>query len=94
MSNPTSRRKFIRLASVATVAVPALVASHQAMAARNEQMRTGLKYQEEPKGDDKCSNCMHFNAGADEKALGTCNIFPGDDEISPEAWCAGWAKKA
>lgn len=47
--------------------------------------KTQAKYQDQPKGDQKCGNCMHFippNA---------CLVVEGD--ISPDAWCSLWIKK-
>jgi High potential iron-sulfur protein len=42
------------------------------------------KYQEQPKGDQKCSDCMHFIA-----ASNTCKLVQG--QISPNGWCILWA---
>ncbi len=43
------------------------------------------KYQDKPKGDQKCANCMHFIAPS------TCMVVEGN--ISPDAWCSLWIKK-
>lgn len=45
------------------------------------------KYQNQPKGDQQCSNCTHFIAGSS-----TCKVVEG--KISPDAWCMLWAKQA
>lgn len=46
-----------------------------------------VQYQATPKGDQKCSGCMHFIAES-----GTCKLVDGP--ISPEGWCTLWLKKA
>lgn len=46
-----------------------------------------VQYQAQPKGDQKCSGCMHFIAES-----GTCKLVDGP--ISPEGWCTLWLKKA
>ncbi|MEW6330175.1 MAG: high-potential iron-sulfur protein [Pseudomonadota bacterium] len=45
------------------------------------------KYQNQPKGDQKCANCMHFIAESN-----TCKVVEG--KVSPDAWCMLWARKA
>ena len=45
------------------------------------------QYQEQPKGDQNCANCMHFIAGSN-----TCQVVEG--KVSPNGWCMLWAKKA
>ena len=45
------------------------------------------QYQEQPKGDQNCANCMHFIAGSS-----TCQVVEG--KVSPNGWCMLWAKKA
>lgn len=47
--------------------------------------KTQAKYQDKPKGDQKCANCMHFIAP------NTCMVVEGN--ISPDAWCSLWVKK-
>ena len=47
--------------------------------------KADMKYQDTPKGDQKCSNCQYI--------VGTnaCGIVEGT--ISPEGWCVAWNKK-
>ena len=45
------------------------------------------KYQDKPKGDQKCANCMHFIAESS-----TCQVVEG--KVSPNGWSMLWAKKA
>jgi hypothetical protein len=46
-----------------------------------------VKYQDQPKGTQKCSNCMNFNS-----AKKTCNRVEGP--ISPDGWCVLWGRNA
>lgn len=47
--------------------------------------KSQAKYQDNPKGDQKCANCMHFIAP------NSCMVVEGS--ISPDAWCSLWIKK-
>ncbi|MBS0551392.1 MAG: high-potential iron-sulfur protein [Proteobacteria bacterium] len=46
-----------------------------------------VQYQTQPKGEQKCAACQHFNADSN-----TCKLVEG--QISPNGWCALWTKKA
>ena len=46
--------------------------------------KAAAQYQEQPKGNQQCSNCLHFEAES-----GTCKLVQGS--IAPEAWCILWA---
>ena len=84
-----SRRQLLKM-SGALAAIPVVAICGNAMAAQNAALRTALKYQETPKGDQKCSLCQHFVAGASPTAKGGCKIMPGDTEITPTGWCVSW----
>ncbi|MGR9087755.1 MAG: high-potential iron-sulfur protein [Gammaproteobacteria bacterium] len=43
------------------------------------------QYQNQPKDDQKCGNCMHFIGP------NACMVVEGD--ISPEGWCSLWVRK-
>lgn len=43
------------------------------------------KYQDQPKGDQNCANCMHF------VAPDQCKVVDGP--VSPNGWSILWAKK-
>ena len=45
-----------------------------------------MQYQTQPKGEQKCSGCMHFIAESN-----TCKLVEG--QISPDGWCTLWAQK-
>lgn len=49
--------------------------------------QASVQYQVQPQGEQKCGNCMHFNADSN-----TCKVVEG--QISPEGWCRIWAKAA
>jgi hypothetical protein len=57
-------------------------------------LRSALKYQDQPKGPQRCDNCMHWVPGASPTAKGGCKVIPGDKEISPQGWCTAWAATA
>lgn len=94
MEDP-SRRRFLKLGGTALAMIPILAASPDAFAAKNEAMRTALKYQDHP-GPEKqvCSGCLQFLPGKTPTAMGGCKLYPGDTEISPSGYCISWVKKA
>jgi hypothetical protein len=87
------RRSFLKLAGSVVAVIPLVAASTWADAATNPAMRTSLKYQDKPNGDQKCANCSQFVPGKDPKAKGGCKLIAGDDEIAPEGYCIAWMKK-
>lgn len=87
------RRNFLKIGGAAMTVMPILAASRWAHAATNPTLRTSLKYQNKPNGEQKCANCLQFVPGKTPKAMGECKIIPGDTEIAPEAYCIAWAKK-
>lgn len=84
--NP-SRRQMLKLGGMALAMIPVV-----AVAARNESARTAFKYKDTPEGDKKCSNCNLFVPGPTPTANGGCKVFPGDDEVAPEAYCVAWVE--
>ena len=85
-----SRRSMLKFGSIAVVMATPLAA----YAAKNQAMRTAMKYKDTPEGDKKCSGCMQFIPGKTPTALGGCKVFTGDTEISPNGYCVAWVKKA
>ena len=85
--NP-SRRKMLKYGSFSLAIIPAM-----AFAAKNDGMRTTMKYKDSPEGDKSCASCVQFVPGASPNDLGGCKIFPGDTEVSPKGFCVAWAKK-
>lgn len=88
-----SRRNFLKIGGSALAMIPVLAVSGQAFAAKNDALRTALKYQGTPNADKNCANCMQFVPGKTPKDLGGCKIMPGDTEIAPTGYCTAWAKK-
>jgi hypothetical protein len=85
--NP-SRRNLLKMGGAALAMIPVV-----AVAAKNDSIRTTMRYKDSPEGDKKCSDCGLFVAGASATAPGSCKVFPGDTEISPNGYCMAWAKK-
>jgi len=50
------------------------------------------QYQDSPKNGQKCDMCQYYIAGAQPTAAGTCQLVDG--KISPNGWCALFAKKS
>jgi hypothetical protein len=48
--------------------------------------QASVRYQNQPKGDQKCATCMQF------VQPDGCKVVDG--RINPEGWCIVWAKKA
>lgn len=80
--NP-SRRNMLKIGGLSLAMIPIV-----AMAAKNDNMRTTMKYQDTPNGEQSCSTCIQFVAPSG------CKIFPGDTEVSPKGYCVAYAKKA
>lgn len=81
MSTPNhSRRTVLRslLAGGCAVCLPRL--SHAAKLSKAQ-----AQYQEQPQGDQKCANCMHFIVP------NSCMLVDGN--ISAEGWCRLWVRK-
>lgn len=87
-STNQSRRNLLKLGGIALAAIPVV-----ALAAKNEGIRKSMQYQDSPKGDQSCANCIQFIPGKSAADLGGCKVFPNDTEISPKGWCIAWAKK-
>jgi hypothetical protein len=92
--NLKPRRDFLKIGGAVVAVIPLLSASKWAEAAKNAAIRSSLKYQDKPNGDQKCSNCLQFVPGKTPKSVGGCKVIADDTEISPEGYCIAWAKKA
>ena len=80
--NKLSRRQVLGAAATVTVA-GAIAATTPAQAAKVPQK--AVKYQDTPKGDARCDNCVLF------EAPNACKNVDG--EIAPQGWCMIYAKK-
>lgn len=84
-----SRRQLLTIAAGAagasvTVAAAAIGTSTSAQAAKVAQKV--VKYQDTPKGEQRCDNCSLFEAPSSCKTV--------DGTIAPQGWCMVYAKKA
>ena len=93
-NTPNSRRLWLKQVSLGLASIPVITIASNAYAAKNDALRTALKYGDKPVTVagvvQRCDNCLHWVAGTDAKALGGCKIIPGDTEISPSAHCNVW----
>jgi hypothetical protein len=65
--------------AIATAALPRRLFAQEKLA------HDAVKYQDQPKGDQKCSTCIQFVPPASCKAV--------QDPISPNGWCALYTPK-
>lgn len=86
--NP-SRRNLLKIGGMALAMIPVV-----GIAAKNDGVRTSMKYKDTPEGDKNCGICNLFVPGSSPTALGGCKVFPNDTEISPNGYCIAWAKKS
>lgn len=73
--------------SAAQDSSPAPSAESAAPAAPAKVSQASVQYQIQPKGEQKCGNCVNFIAESN-----TCKVVDG--QISPEGWCTLWVQKA
>ena len=83
-----SRRRVLTIAAGAAGvsiggATAVVCSSTRALAAKAPQK--AVKYQDTPKGDQRCENCALFEAPSSCKTV--------DGTISPQGWCIVYAKK-
>ena len=78
-----SRRCLMHGVACAAGATAILGTAKVALAAKVPQK--AVNYQETPKGDQNCANCILFEAPNSCKGV--------DGTISPQGWCSLWAKK-
>jgi len=84
-----SRRNMLTLGGAVLSMIPLA-----AFAARNDAMRTTMKYRDSPEGEKSCGNCVQFLPGKSPADNGGCRLFPDDTDVSPKAYCVAWAKRA
>lgn len=83
-----SRRNMLKIGGAALAMIPVV-----AFAAKNDAMRSAMKYKDSPEGEKNCAICVQFVPGKSPTDMGGCKIFPGDTEVSPKGYCVAWAKK-
>jgi High potential iron-sulfur protein len=89
-----SRRRALKTISLGLASIPVIAITNTAHAAKNDSLRTALKYGDKPVTVNgvvqRCDGCMHWVPGKDAKALGGCKIIPNDTEINPAGHCTAW----
>jgi hypothetical protein len=84
-SSGISRRQVLTVATGASVAgVAAIVGVSTAAQAAKASQKT-VKYQDTPKGEQRCENCMQFEAPSACKTV--------DGTVAAQGWCIVYAKK-
>lgn len=88
-----SRRDWLKVATGAAFAAPLVMFTRETLAAKNDALRTALKYADTtPQAGKTCANCVQFVPGKTAKDQGGCKILPGDTEIAPAGWCSAWVE--
>jgi len=82
-----SRRSLLGRATLLAGAglAASLMPTKHAFAQQKAKKET-VKYQDTPKGDQRCSNCSQFTPPA------SCKVVDG--AINPNGYCIVWVKKA
>jgi len=90
---PDARRKQItRRAVLKSAALLAgLAAIPVTVEAAGTVAKAAMQYQDHPKGEQDCSNCIQFIPGKTPAAMGECKVVAGP--IRPKGWCIAYAKK-
>jgi hypothetical protein len=79
-----SRRSVLQAVACAAGAAPIILGTTSpALAAK--MSKTTVGYQDQPSGNQNCSNCALFIAPSSCKSV--------EDPISPSGWCKIWIKK-
>ena len=82
-----SRRKILKSAALAAgIAVVPWTVRGQAKATKQ-----AMQYQDQPKGDQTCDNCLQWIPGDKPGAPGGCKVVEGP--INPKGWCVAYVKK-
>ena len=90
MTAPTeiSRRQALTIAAGvagASVASAAVVVGTSTPAQAAKVSQKAVKYQDTPKGDQRCENCVQFEAPSSCKTV--------DGTVAAQGWCMVYAKK-
>lgn len=82
-----SRRSILRKFAVTAggAAMLATTASGNRAAAQTKVTQKAVAYQDKPKGEQRCDNCMQFQAPS------SCKVVEGN--IEPGGWCTVYVKK-
>ena len=83
-----SRRRLMIIAAGAagtSIGAATIAGTPTPAAAAAKVSQQAVKYQDTPKGEQHCDNCLHFEAPS------SCKIVDGT--VSPQVWCMVYAKK-
>ena len=80
-----SRRQVLTIAAGASVTSAAVVISTSTPAQAAKASQKIVKYQDTPKGEQRCENCKQFEAPS------TCKTVDGT--VAAQGWCIVYAKK-
>lgn len=81
-----SRRSVVKSVAVMAGAALAGLFSREEALAQQKASKALMKYQDSPKGDQKCSNCLQF------VPPDGCRVVEGT--VSPDGYCIAWVRKA
>jgi len=72
------------MATVAGAVAALAVGAHQ-ISAQTKASKTVVAYQDQPKGNQRCQNCINFEPPS------ACKVVEG--EVGPQGWCRAYAPK-
>jgi hypothetical protein len=84
-SQGISRRQVLTIAAGASVTSAAVVIGTSTPAQAAKVSQKIVKYQDTPKGEQRCENCVQFEAPS------TCKTVDGT--VAAQGWCMVYAKK-
>jgi hypothetical protein len=84
-SQGISRRQVLTIAGGASVTSAAAIIGTSTPAQAAKASQKIVKYQDTPKGEQRCENCMQFEAPS------TCKTVDGT--VAAQGWCMVYAKK-
>lgn len=87
--DPT-RRRLARDFVLVTAAVPILTLA-DAAGAQPANAKGDVRFQNTPKGADRCADCVSFIVGATSGGPGTCKAVQGP--IPQNGWCVLFARR-
>ena len=89
MRHPSRKEALKQL--IVLPALAGLAVAGTSSIAEAKSSKSAMKYQDSPKGADKCSGCKLFIPGKSAKGKGTCKVVEG--AISPNGWCVAYTPK-
>ena len=84
-TSEVSRRSMLQQLATAAGTVTVLAVSANYATAQAKVSKTVVAYQDQPKGNQRCENCINFQAPS------SCKVVEG--EVGPQGWCKAYAPK-